>query len=115
MPDGLQAAGLASVTGALRTLITHIGVSVGGTEPVGNNYGRMAVVWDTAIGGLVTNDGEIDSAIASGSWGTLTKWSGYDAGSGGNEVLRGALTNALTVAANGYVHFADQAIAWTAA
>ena len=59
------------------------------TEPVGNNYARVAVTnnatnFPAASGGVKTNGVAILSGVASGSWGTITHAAIYDAPSGGN-------------------------------
>ena len=108
MATGLQTAGLAAMATEMATQVTHIGYMIAaGTEPVGNNYGRTVVTWNAAVAGLITNNGDLDSAVASGAWGVLTLWGGFDALAAGNEIIRGDLTNALTVNANGFVHVAD--------
>ncbi len=68
------------------------------TEPVGNNYSRVATTsadWNAASGtapATKTNSGTKTFNQASGSWGTITHFGHYDASTLGNVILWGALT-----------------------
>ncbi len=68
------------------------------TEPVGNNYSRIAVTnnatnFPAASAGSKSNGVAFVSAVASGSWGTLTHAFIADASSGGNVLAWCAITN----------------------
>lgn len=70
------------------------------TEPVGNNYARVATsaaTWGSAASGAITNAQAITFNQASGSWGTVTHLVAYDASSGGNLVLWDDLTTSKTI------------------
>jgi hypothetical protein len=113
---GLQAAGLTAVANAIIAAVTHIGFGIAaGTEPVANNYSRTAVTWNAAIAGLVTNDGDVDSPVASGAWGILTQVHGYNDPAAGALQMVWDMAAPLTVAANGFVHIADTALTFQAA
>ena len=67
------------------------------TEPVGFAYARVAVTnnpanWPAAVAGSKQNGTTITFAEATGSWGTITHFGIFDAISGGNMLMKGALT-----------------------
>lgn len=78
--------------------------SGGGTEVSGGSYARATVDNDTSMfagatsgTGKTTNNEEITFPEATGSWGTVTHWALFDAVSGGNMILYGALDNSKTI------------------
>lgn len=82
------------------------------TEPVGNNYARVATAagdWNAATladPSLIDNSGVITFNTASGSWGTITHVALYDAVSGGNFLGQGVLGTSKSVATNDTPEFA---------
>lgn len=80
----------------------------GGTEVVGNNYGRATVAATLALwagtqsagsttassgtGGTTSNNGVVTFAVPSASWGTVVAFGLFDAISGGNLLFWGALS-----------------------
>jgi hypothetical protein len=74
----------------------------GGTEVSGSGYARVAITnnltnWPAASGGTKANGTAISFPSASGSWGTVTHFAIFDATSGGNMLLHGALSASKTV------------------
>lgn len=70
----------------------------GGTEVSGNNYSRLAVPADTtnfptATSGSIQNALTLTFAIPSGNWGTVTHIGIFDAATGGNLLVWGALSS----------------------
>jgi hypothetical protein len=113
---GLQAAGLTAVANSVIAAVTHIGCGIAaGTEPVGNNYSRTAVAWHAAVAGLITNDGDVDSPIASGAWGILTQVHGYNDPAAGALQMVWDMAAPITIAANQFLHIADTALTVQAA
>jgi len=95
--------------GLSTTAITDAGGNI--TEPVGNNYARIAVTnnatnWPAASGGAKSNGAAFTTGIASGSWGTVTDFFISDASSGGNISVYDVMTTALAVGSGGTVNFA---------
>lgn len=94
----------------------------GGTEPVGNNYARVAVTrslaaWagtqgagtttaSSGTGGVTSNNSAITFPTPSGSWATVTHFGVYDAVSSGNLLMWGALTVSQTINTGNTVSFA---------
>ena len=79
------------------------------SEPTGGGYIRVQTAssdWNTANGGLLDNAADIDFTAATGDWGTLTHFALFDAGTGGNLLAYGTLTNAKTVSSGDTVRFA---------
>lgn len=66
------------------------------TEPVGNNYARVALstsnFGSVAASGSIANTAAINSPVASGSWGTIVGVAIFDASSGGNALRKAYLT-----------------------
>lgn len=78
--------------------------SGGGTEVTGGSYARVSVNpldanWAATSGtnGQTSNVAAINFGTASASWGTVTHFGIYDATSGGNLLIWGALTASKTV------------------
>lgn len=67
------------------------------TEPVGNNYGRVALTTSNfgsvAASGSIANTAVINFPQASGSWGEIIGFGVYDASSAGNLVRKSYLTS----------------------
>ncbi len=81
-----------------------------GTEVTGTSYARQAVAstntaWATTnaagttgttssgTSGTTSNNAAIDFGTAGSAWGTVTHWEAYDASSGGNRLMFGAITD----------------------
>lgn len=75
-------------------------------EPVGNGYARIDPGSFTVVGGVGTNDADAEFPLATGSWGTLTHFAIFDAASGGNMLIHGALAASVTIGANEVPRFA---------
>ncbi len=78
--------------------------SGGGTEVSGGSYARVQVTqtdanWNAPTGGngLFDNANAITFPSPTAGWGQVTHWGIFDASSGGNLLLWGALTTAKTV------------------
>ncbi len=100
-----------------------------GTEPSGNNYGRVAVSaslanWagtqaagsttaSTGTGGQTSNNVAVNFPTPSGSWGTATHWFISDAASGGNLLFHSPLTASKTIGSGDTVSFANGALTVT--
>lgn len=85
----------------------------GGTEVSGGSYARVAVTTSLAnfagtqsagsttassgTGGITSNNGAITFPAPTADWGVITHFGVFDASSGGNLLLWGALTNSKTV------------------
>lgn len=81
----------------------HVGLSTttptktgGITEPSGGGYARVPVVnnatnFPNASNGSKSNGSVITFPEASAAWGTVTHWVIYDAATGGNALVYGAL------------------------
>ncbi len=71
------------------------------TEPSGNGYARVPL---NSLGapsnGLVSNTAAVEFAESTAAWGTLTHYVIYDAATGGNLLMYGALTSNRTVEGN---------------
>mgnify|MGYP003123692227 FL=1 len=77
----------------------YVGLSTGsfnddnsGTELTGNNYSRKSVSFGAASSGTASNDAAVEFSAATGSWGTVSHFGLFDASSGGNLLIHGALT-----------------------
>jgi hypothetical protein len=77
----------------------YVGLSTGsfnddnsGTELTGNNYAREAITFAAASSGSADNSAAVEFNAATGSWGTVSHFGLFDALSGGNLLIHGALT-----------------------
>lgn len=71
------------------------------TEPSGNGYARVPLsALGTPTNGLVSNTAQVEFAESTAAWGTLTHYVVYDALTGGNLLMYGALTSTRTVEGN---------------
>lgn len=84
--------------------VTATDDATGGTEVTGGSYARKAVAasgaqWTRGTGGpgTVTNTNVITFTTASADWGTVSHAAIYDAVSGGNRIMHGALTTPKAV------------------
>lgn len=74
----------------------------GGTEVTGGSYARASVTnnstnFPAASGGQKSNGAAISFPAATAGWGTVTHFGIYDAVSGGNLLLHGALTTSKLI------------------
>lgn len=83
----------------------------GANELSGSGYARVAhAVWDAANAKASENTGVITMTTPSGSWGTVTHCGLWDALSGGNFLIGGALVAEQVVQTGAAISFADGAI-----
>ena len=102
-----------SLSAAPATLYLAVGTATDETtltEPVGNNYSRVAITssvanWSSSTNGVVTNVSDIDFPAPSGSWGTLTHCGLYDASTSGNLLLITALTGSRAITTGDTLRF----------
>ncbi len=94
--------------GTLGSITPHLALftaaptdSGGGTEVSGGSYARVDVSSNFAAAsgtsGSLSNNSDVTFAQASASWGSVTSVGVFDAASGGNLLLYGDLTAAVTV------------------
>jgi hypothetical protein len=79
--------------------------SGGGTEVSTGGYSRQAVTFSVASAGATSNTGAL-TFTASASWGTITHIGIFDASTGGNLLMHGALTTPRTIGAGETLTFA---------
>jgi len=77
----------------------YVGLSTGsfnddnsGTELSGSGYARQSIAFNAASSGTADNSGAVDFPAATGSWGTVSHFGLFDASTGGNLLIHGALT-----------------------
>ena len=82
----------------------YVGLSTGsfnddnsGTELTGNNYSRQSISFGAASSGTASNDAAVEFSAATGSWGSVSHFGLFDASSGGNLLIHGALTASKTI------------------
>lgn len=68
-----------------------------GTEVAGNGYARRSATFATPSNGVSTTSATIEFPQATGSWGTVAFFGIYDALTGGNLLIHGALTTSKTI------------------
>ena len=83
----------------------YVGLSTGsfnddnsGTERSGSGYARQSIAFNAASNGTADNSGAVDFPAATGSWGTVSHFGLFDASTGGNLLIHGALTASKAVA-----------------
>jgi len=83
----------------------YVGLSTGsfnddnsGTELTGNNYARESIPFAAAASGTASNNSSVEFNAATGSWGVVSHFGIFDAVSGGNLLIHGALTASKTIA-----------------
>ena len=83
----------------------YVGLSTGsfnddnsGTELTGNGYARVAITFGAAASAVASNNAAVEFPAASGSWGTVSHFGLFDAASGGNLLIHGALTASKIIA-----------------
>lgn len=103
--NGINFAAPSSVYIALSTA-NPLDDASGLAEPSGNGYARVQVTAGfTVTGGAAVNAASIEFPAATGSWGTITHFAIFDASSGGNMLVYGALTSSIAVAAGQVFRF----------
>lgn len=70
----------------------------GGTEVTGGSYARQAIVVNTSSGGATNPNADVVFPVATASWGTVTHIGIFDATTGGNLLMWGALTTSKAIA-----------------
>jgi len=70
----------------------------GGTEVSGGSYARQAIVINTSSGGASNPNADVVFPVATASWGTITHVGIFDATTGGNLLMWGALTTSKAIA-----------------
>ena len=82
----------------------YVGLSTGsfnddnsGTELSGSGYARQSIAFNAASNGTADNSGSVDFPAATGSWGTVSHFGLFDASTGGNLLIHGALTASKVV------------------
>lgn len=88
----------------------------GMAEPSGFAYARQAVTnnltnWPAAVAGAKSNFNSITFPEATGNWGTITHFAIFDAVSGGNMLMHGALTVAKAITSGDVLQFPATSIA----
>lgn len=73
------------------------GEAGGGTEVSGGGYARQPVSFAAAANGAASNNADIAFPVATADWGTITHVALFDAATGGNMLLYGALSVAKTI------------------
>lgn len=100
----------------------YVGLSTGsfnddnsGTELSGSGYARQSIAFGAASGGTASNSGAVDFPAATGSWGTVSHFGLFDASTGGNLLIHGALTASKAVATGDILRIATGDMDITAA
>ena len=92
------------------------GESGAGAEVAGGSYARVAMspaagTWDAPAGsGATQNTGAITFPTPSGAWGVVTHFANWDAASGGNCWIYGALSASRSPASGDTVRFVAGAL-----
>lgn len=94
--------------GLSTTAINDDGTGI--TEPVGNNYARVAVTnttvsWNTSTAGTLSNKIRFEFPKATASWGIITYMFIADAATEGNILVLGKLTEDKAVGTNDTIAF----------
>lgn len=87
----------------------------GGTEVTGGSYARVNSVgkWATPSSGSVSTNAAVTFPTATASWGTVTHFALFDASSGGNLLMWGALTASKVIGDGDTAEFASGDITLT--
>ena len=86
-----------------------------GTELSGSGYARQTIAFNAAASGTADNSGSVDFPAATGSWGTVSHFGIFDARTGGNLLIHGALTASKAVATGDILRIATGDMDITAA
>jgi hypothetical protein len=92
---------------------TPTGPGSEGTEVSGSNYARVALAPSVLVSngnGILTTNAAVETAVASGSWGTVTHVALHDASTAGNRIAWGALAAGLPVVNTQKIRFEAGAI-----
>lgn len=89
--------------------------SASGTEVSGGSYARVSSSgkWAAPSAGSVATNATITFPTATGSWGTVVAWAGFDASTTGNRLVWGDLTANKTVGSGDTASFASGALTIT--
>lgn len=85
-------------------------------EPSGGSYARVATSgsdWNAASSGAIDNANAVEFPQATASWGTITYVALFDASSGGNMLISGALTASKAIDSDDQATFAAGALEFT--
>jgi hypothetical protein len=77
-----------------------------GSEATGNNYSRTAMAFASASTKATSNSAIVTSAVASGSWGTISHFGILDASTAGNLLYYGAFTASKAITTGESAYFA---------
>ena len=75
----------------------------GASELTGNNYSRVEIAFDAPTDGVFLNSANVESPVASGSWGAVSHFGIWDASTDGNFLFGAALTTPRTVGTSGFI------------
>lgn len=104
----LRNTALTSPTTVYLAVHTADPTETGATDEVsGNNYARKAITFGAPSNGVFTSNADVVFDQASGSWGTITHCTIWDAVSGGNCLYVGTLTASRSVPTGSILTFAS--------
>ena len=88
-----------------------------GTEVSGGSYARKLLPFDAASspGGTADNSGAVEFVKATAPWGDVTHMALFDASSGGNIIVHGALSATVTITTDDIFRFPAASVTVTAA
>jgi len=69
----------------------------GGTEVTGGSYARQVMAFDTPVAGATQNTSDVTFPTPTAGWGTITHTALFDAVTGGNMKMHGALAVSKTI------------------
>jgi hypothetical protein len=69
-----------------------------GTELSGSGYARQAITFAAASSGSASSNSTVTFPTATGSWGTVSHWSLWDASSSGNLLFHGSFAASKDIA-----------------
>ena len=102
--------------------VVYIGLSTAsmnddasGTELSGSGYARQTIAFNAPSSGACTNSADVDFPVATGTWGSITHYSIWDAASSGNMLAHGALTTSKTVTSGDILRIGSGQVTITAA
>jgi hypothetical protein len=93
----LGVSALAQPTPYVALYITNPTDADSGTEVTGGSYGREAVTFGAASGGISSNSAAVEFTKATANWGTISHIGIRDASSGGNLLYHGALSSSVVI------------------
>ncbi|MFG6573209.1 hypothetical protein ACGYLO_16570 [Sulfitobacter sp. 1A13353] len=75
-----------------------------GTEVSGGSYARKSASF-TVTSDMARNSAGVEFDAATASWGTVTHFGVYDASTGGNLIVHGALTSSVAISSGDVLRF----------